>query len=54
MVPPVVNDMRDSLEAAKDELVPAWKPAPAIVERPKSARQARPLLLMRMFAWSKL
>jgi len=53
VVPPSVNDMRDTLDAAgiKKGLIPARCPTPTMVERPKSARQARELLLMRMFAW---
>ena len=52
MVPPAVNDTRDAFEPTetKEGLDAVRHSAPMIVERPKSARQARKLLLMRIFA----
>ena len=52
MDPPAVNDIRDTLEATevKEALAAARVSTPIMVERLKSARQARKLLFMRIFA----
>jgi len=54
VVPPAANGTRDIFEAMEtnEGLVVALRSAVTMVERPKSARQARKLLLIRTFAYS--
>ena len=55
MDPPAVNDIRDCTSEAtevEEALAAARLSTPTMVERLKSARQARKLLFMRIFAWS--